>query len=92
MLEPYADRFKGGTVLDLGCGTGLMGQYLRDNAAQLIGIDLSAAMLEEARNKQIYDALVEGDIVEYCRRLCAPSCAGHRRRCAGLYRRSAPVI
>ena len=65
MLVPFTDRFTAKRVVDLGCGTGLMGQYLRV-ASPLIGVDLSPAMLEEARGKDIYDELVENDIVAYC--------------------------
>ncbi len=49
-------------VLDLGCGTGLMGERLRPVADRLDGIDLSAGMLEKARRKRVYDHLAEGDV------------------------------
>ena len=52
-------------VLDLGCGTGLMGERLRPFADRLTGVDLSAGMLGKARRKQIYDALVEADVVGF---------------------------
>jgi predicted TPR repeat methyltransferase len=52
-----------GTALDLGCGTGLMGERLRPRAARLEGLDLSPEMLARARAKRIYDALEEGDIL-----------------------------
>ena len=51
------------TIIDLGCGTGLCGPLLRPFASHLIGIDLSAAMLEEAREKSAYDDLIQADIV-----------------------------
>lgn len=51
-------------VLDLGCGTGLMGERLRPICDRLEGIDLSAGMLQRARRKKIYDRLVEGDILD----------------------------
>jgi predicted TPR repeat methyltransferase len=54
-----------GDVLDLGCGTGLMGPYLRPMAARLTGVDLSGKMLEKARERWIYDQLECGEIVEY---------------------------
>lgn len=50
-------------ALDLGCGTGLMGERLRPVADQLSGLDLSPAMLEKARQKGIYDGLREGDLL-----------------------------
>ena len=49
-------------VLDLGCGTGLMGEAIRAFAGRLEGMDISARMLAEARAKGIYDALQKRDI------------------------------
>jgi len=54
--------------LDLGCGTGLMGVVLADLApASLIGVDLSPAMLRQARAKGLYAALHETEIAEFLR-------------------------
>lgn len=52
-------------VLDLGCGTGLMGAAIRDRAGHLGGVDLSPAMLRLARAKGCYDRLAEGDLVPF---------------------------
>jgi cyclopropane fatty-acyl-phospholipid synthase-like methyltransferase len=41
----------GGTVLDLGCGTGAIGLSLAEHADRVIGRDISDGMLEEARAK-----------------------------------------
>ena len=49
-------------VLDLGCGTGLAGLLFRPRAARLTGIDLSPAMIEKARARDVYDSLILGDI------------------------------
>jgi len=49
-------------VIDLGCGTGLCGLRFRSLAATLVGIDLSPAMIEEARRKHLYDALIVAPI------------------------------
>ncbi len=51
-------------VLDLGCGTGLSGAALRGLARHLTGIDLSPRMLAQARERGLYDRLIEGDIVQ----------------------------
>ena len=66
-LARVVDRGNGraGLVLDLGCGTGLMGAELRSRADRLIGVDLSAAMLAEARRKAIYDGLEQADLLEF---------------------------
>jgi predicted TPR repeat methyltransferase len=50
-------------VLDLGCGTGLSGQALRPMARTLVGVDLSAGMLEKARERGVYDRLQAGELV-----------------------------
>lgn len=52
-------------VLDLGCGTGLMGEVMRGRADELVGVDLSPAMLAAAERKRIYDRLVVGDLVSF---------------------------
>jgi len=49
-------------AVDLGCGTGLMGERLRSRASFLEGIDLSAGMLKRATGKRIYDRLEKGDV------------------------------
>ena len=50
------------SVLDFGCGTGLCGPLFREAAHTLIGVDLSPKMLEKARERAVYDELVEGDV------------------------------
>ncbi|WP_062204493.1 class I SAM-dependent methyltransferase [Aureimonas sp. AU12] len=50
-------------ALDLGCGTGLMGERLRPVCDRLEGIDLSVGMLEKARSKRLYDTLTECDVL-----------------------------
>lgn len=52
-------------ALDLGCGTGLCGPLIRPQAAQLTGVDVSAAMLEQARALGVYNALAHADIHDY---------------------------
>jgi predicted TPR repeat methyltransferase len=54
-------------VLDLGCGTGLVGAGLRALARSLTGVDLSANMLEQARKRNIYDRLVCADLTDFLR-------------------------
>jgi predicted TPR repeat methyltransferase len=52
-------------MLDLGCGTGLAAAAFRAQVDRLIGVDLSAAMIEEARRKILYDRLETGELVEF---------------------------
>ena len=54
-----------GSVLDLGCGTGLAGLELEQFCEQLDGIDLSKSMLRQARAKGVYGKLIHGDIAEH---------------------------
>ena len=54
-----------GSVLDLGCGSGLLGPEIRDRSSRLEGIDLSRKMLSLAKQKNVYDRLIHSDIVEY---------------------------
>jgi predicted TPR repeat methyltransferase len=60
-----AAQLRDASVLDLGCGTGLMGPYLRPLARSLAGVDLSGKMLDKARERQLYDELVCGEIGAY---------------------------
>ena len=50
-------------ALDLGCGTGLVGGALRERIAFLQGVDLSPKMIAQARQKSVYDELIEADVV-----------------------------
>ena len=50
-------------ILDIGCGTGLVGTYLARHGYSVIeGLDFSAEMLNQARNKRIYQTLIQGDL------------------------------
>jgi len=64
LLVEQLPQSDGLDVLDLGCGTGLSGAALRGLARQLTGIDLSPRMLARARERGLYDCLIEGDIVQ----------------------------
>lgn len=54
-----------GAVLDLGCGTGLCGVLLQQSAACIDGVDLSRAMLDQARASGAYRKLVHEDAQAY---------------------------
>jgi len=55
-----------GPVLDLGCGTGLVGVVLDDlPVGPMTGVDLSPGMLAEAGRKGIYAELIDSDIVTF---------------------------
>jgi predicted TPR repeat methyltransferase len=52
-------------ALDLGCGTGLCGAWMKACAEHLTGVDLSQGMLEKARGLGLYDDLLQGDVAEH---------------------------
>jgi predicted TPR repeat methyltransferase len=54
-------------VLDAGCGTGLCAPLLRAHRGTLVGVDLSPAMIEEARKRGGYDELVVAELTAYLR-------------------------
>ena len=64
-VEASGACMKFGSLLDLGCGTGLAGAAFRPHCDWLVGVDLSPAMLAQARGKGLYDRLVEGDVAAF---------------------------
>ena len=62
VLPPPARQF---AVADLGCGTGLCGPLLQPWAQRLIGCDLSAAMLERAGRRGVYDDLQKAELTAF---------------------------
>src|SRR3954453_1470640 len=47
LLDRFAARVRGlGPVRDLGCGPGHIARYLHERGAQVMGLDLSAEMME----------------------------------------------
>jgi predicted TPR repeat methyltransferase len=52
-------------ALDLGCGTGLAGALFAPHIDSLTGVDLSAAMIEQARRGGCYDQLHVGDALAF---------------------------
>lgn len=51
-------------ILDIGCGSGLSGSVLEENGHQWIGIDISQAMLDVAKDREVEGDLVLGDMGE----------------------------
>jgi predicted TPR repeat methyltransferase len=52
-------------TLDMGCGTGLCAPFLRRYSRSLSGIDLSEAMLDQARRRELYDHLECADLTAF---------------------------
>ncbi len=52
-------------VLDLGCGSGLCGTLIHPLADAIDGVDVSRAMLEQARQLGVYRDLIHADLVPF---------------------------
>ncbi len=52
-------------VLDAGCGTGLCGPLVAPYARRVVGVDLSARMLEKAALRGVYDELHKFELTAY---------------------------
>ena len=52
-------------ILDVGAGTGLVGEILNSkDDKEIIGIDISAEMLDQAKHKRCYSSLIVADITK----------------------------
>jgi len=66
LLKPLIDSGKRYRhVLDLGCGTGLCGPLIAPQADIIDGVDVSGAMLEEARKLGVYRNLIHAELDEF---------------------------
>jgi predicted TPR repeat methyltransferase len=68
LMAAVLARFPGSHLLDvadIGCGTGLCAAFLRPLARRLVGVDLSPEMLDKARDRQLYDLLVEAELTAF---------------------------
>jgi len=65
-LKPRAKE-RGGfdQALDVGCGTGLAGETLRDLVGHMTGVDIAGNILECAARKALYDQLVQDDFQHF---------------------------
>ena len=54
-------------VIDLGCGTGLVGMAIAPFSRTLTGVDLSPRMVEKSRERGVYQRLVCDDVVRMLR-------------------------
>ncbi|MEP9365250.1 DUF480 domain-containing protein [Nocardioides sp. CN2-186] len=71
LLDRVAAHADGGPVVEVGCGPGHVTAYLADAGADAFGIDLSPAMVEQARTRYPDGAYEVGDL----RRLMRPTTA-----------------
>ena len=66
-----------GSMLDLGCGTGLAGFAFRSCVDGMIGVDISPAMVVQAKTKMIYDRLHAAELVGFMREEIAAGAKHH---------------
>lgn len=52
-------------ILDLGCGTGLVGEQIKKYAAKMVGVDLSPKMLEQANKTGVYDDIICSEAISF---------------------------
>ncbi len=64
LLMKYVDNSKA-KILDAGCGTGLVGEVLHERKFKnIVGIDFSQTMLDQALKKNVYQSLALSDLTE----------------------------
>jgi predicted TPR repeat methyltransferase len=65
LAESHAVASRTLDVLDAGCGTGLCGPLIAPYARRLVGVDLSAPMIAQAKARNVYDELVKAELTAY---------------------------
>jgi predicted TPR repeat methyltransferase len=65
VMQAAERPFRFGSMLDLGCGTGLAAAAFRPAVTRLVGVDLAPAMVAKAAAKSIYDRLVTAELAEF---------------------------
>lgn len=68
VIERMLEQRRELTILDLGCGTGLAGMAVAERAKRLVGVDLSPEMLEQAKQRGLYDELHVAEITDWLSR------------------------
>jgi predicted TPR repeat methyltransferase len=63
LIVPHLRGTEKCNVLDLGCGTGLVGPEISPYAKRLVGVDLSAKMLEKAEARKLYQRLLRSELL-----------------------------
>ncbi|HWP95623.1 MAG TPA: methyltransferase domain-containing protein [Syntrophomonadaceae bacterium] len=63
ILLRFAEMTKDlGTVCDIGCGTGHIGSFLKQNGVEIAGIDISGQMVNEAKRLSPHIHFEQGDM------------------------------
>ena len=65
VLDKFAERLRGrGPICDLGCGPGHVARYLHERGADVRGVDLSPAMVAQAREQSPEIMFTEGNMLD----------------------------
>ena len=65
LISVAGNSYYAENTIDLGCGTGLSGLAFKDVTRALTGVDISNAMIDQAREKNIYDNLHVSGVNEF---------------------------
>lgn len=65
LKEIHAETGMALNVLDAGCGTGLCGPLMKPYTAKITGVDLSAKMMERAKERDCYDELHQAELTAF---------------------------
>jgi SAM-dependent methyltransferase len=69
------NRIRAGPIVDLGCGSGIWARHLTDAGYQVIGVDISAAMIDLARKRAPDSVFQVGSVHQFafppCRAITA---------------------
>ena len=66
-IAKYFDKYSNNNdtpILDVGAGTGLVGECLKSSSKEIDALDISPEMLEIARLKNCYSKIIEADVTQ----------------------------
>lgn len=66
-IAKYFDKYSNNNdtpILDVGAGTGLVGECLKSSSKEIDALDISPEMLEIARLKNCYSKIIEADVTK----------------------------
>lgn len=63
-LLEFVPKNKKQSILDLGCGTGILTSQLTNFADEVVGVDSSESMIEKAQNQYAGIKVIVGDALE----------------------------
>ena len=66
-IAKYFDKYSNNNdtpILDVGAGTGLVGECLKSSSKEINALDISPEMLEIARLKNCYSKIIEADVTQ----------------------------